>query len=126
MTVHEFAHAFIAYQNGDPTAKDMGKMSLNPLKNINPIGYIVGVFFGIGYLGSVPVVAQRMRNPRWGMFQAVLAGPISNLLLAAVFAMPLRFGFIQPESDPTTSIIPTAGYLLTEMVFLNVLLFVFN
>ena len=126
MTVHEFAHAYIAYQNGDPTAKDMGKMSLNPIKNINPVGYLMGVFLGFGFLGSVPVVAQRMRNPRWGMFQAVLAGPISNLLLAAVFAVPLRFGLVQPEATPTEGLIPTLGFLLFYMVFLNVLLFVFN
>jgi len=125
MTIHEFAHAYVAYQNGDPTAKEMGRLSLNPIKNIYPVGFLMAVFLGFGILGSAPVVAQRMRNPRWGMFQAVLAGPISNLLLAALFAVPLRFGLIQPEGliDP---VIPNLGYLLTVMVHVNVLLFVFN
>lgn len=126
MTIHEFAHAYIAYQNGDPTAKELGRMSLNPIKNINPVGFLMGVFIGFGYLGSAPVVPQRMRNPRWGMFQAVLAGPISNLILAAAFAVPLRFGLVQPEFSPTDGLIPTPGYLLAFMVYLNVLLFVFN
>jgi Zn-dependent protease len=126
MTVHEFAHAYVAYQNGDPTAKEMGKMSLNPIKNINPMGYFMGVFLGFGFLGSVPVVAQRMRDPRWGTFQAVLAGPISNLLLAAVFAVPLRFGLVEPSFTPADGLIPTPGYLLSFMVYLNVLLFIFN
>lgn len=126
MTIHEFAHAYVAYQNGDPTAKELGRLSLNPMKNINPMGFLMGVFLGFGYLGSAPVVPQRMRNPRWGMFQAVLAGPISNLLLAAAFAVPLRFGLVQPEFTPPDALIPTPGYLLFYMVFLNVLLFVFN
>ena len=126
MDVHEFAHAFVAYQNGDPTAKEQGRMSLNPIVNLNPIGFLMAVFLGFGWLGSAPVVAQRMRNPRWGMFQAVLAGPVSNLLLAAAFAVPLRFGLVQPEVTATAGLIPSPGYLLTFMVYLNVLLFVFN
>jgi len=127
MDVHEFAHAYVAHLNGDDTAKMMGRMTLNPAANINWIGYLMGVIIGFGFLGSAPVVASRMRNPRWGMFQAVLAGPVSNLLLAAVFAAPLRLGLI-PESllTPTVGSLPSLGDLLGAMIFFNVLLFVFN
>ena len=126
MTVHEFAHAYFAYLNGDPTAKEMGRMSLNPIVNINWMGFAFGVMTGFGFLGSAPIVPQRMRDPRWGTFQAVLAGPISNLVIAAVFAVPLRFGFVTPTLDPGTLVFPTLGYVLTLMVYLNIILFVFN
>lgn len=127
MDVHEFAHAYVAHLNGDNTAKDMGRMTLNPLANIYWIGYAMGVFLGFGFLGSAPVVASRMRNPRWGMFQAVAAGPFSNLLLAALFAAPLRLGLIPYETlTQTVGSLPSLGDFLVAMIFFNVLLFVFN
>jgi len=126
MTVHEFAHAYFAYLNGDPTAKEQGRMSLNPAANINLPGYVVGVLFGFGFLGSAPITPSRMRDPRWGTFQAVLAGPISNLLIAAVFAVPLRFGLVEPTLSAIDPVIPSLGLVLTWMVYLNIILFVFN
>ncbi len=126
MDVHEFAHAFIAYQNGDPTAKEAGRLTLNPIVNINWIGYLLGVLIGFGFLGSAPITPSRMRDPRWGTFQAVLAGPVSNLVLAAIFAVPLRLGLVTPTLSAAGTVFPTLGYLLTLMVFFNVLLFIFN
>jgi Zn-dependent protease len=126
MTVHEFAHAYVAYLNGDTTARDAGKMTLDPRANINPIGFLFGVLIGFGILGSAPIVPSRMRNPRWGTFQAVLAGPVSNLILAAMFAVPFRFGFLQPTQTVTSEIIPTVDFVLTQMVLLNVILCIFN
>jgi Zn-dependent protease len=127
MDVHEFAHAYVAHLNGDDTAKSMGRMSLNPMANINWIGYAMGVFLGFGFLGSAPVVAARMRNPRWGMFQAIAAGPLSNLMLAAIFAVPLRLNLIPYEAlTQTVGSLPTLGEFLFAMIFFNILLFVFN
>jgi Zn-dependent protease len=130
MSVHEFAHAYVAYLNGDTTAKDAGRMTLDPRANINLPGFIIGVLIGFAILGSAPVNSYRMRNPRWGMFSAVLAGPVSNLLVAALFAIPFQLGLVAPQTSAASSgvsaMVPTLNFLLTQMVFLNVLLFVFN
>ncbi len=90
MTIHEFAHVYVAYRMGDNTAASQGRLTLNPLVHINPIGFLMGVLIGFGILGSAPINPSRMRNPRWGYLAAVAAGPVSNLLVALVFAIPLR------------------------------------
>jgi Zn-dependent protease len=70
-----------------------------------------------------------MRNPRWGMFAAVLAGPVSNLLVAILFAIPFQLGLVVPQTavgGGINALIPSLSFIMTRMVFLNVLLFVFN
>ncbi len=119
MTVHEFAHVYVAYRMGDPTGANMGKLSLNPLVHINPLGFIMGVLIGFGILGSAPINPSRMRNPRWGYLAAVAAGPASNLLLAVVFAIPFRL-------VPTLIYKGFIGDLFIQLVFLNILLALFN
>jgi Zn-dependent protease len=127
LDVHEFAHAFVAHLMGDDTAKEQGRMTLNPLVNIYWPGYLAAILFGIGILGTAPVNPYRMRNRRLGMFLAVGAGAISNLLLAALFAIPFRFGLLQ--FMPTVLMrepILTFDSLLSDMVFYNLLLLVLN
>ena len=129
MSVHEFAHAYVAYLMGDTTAKDAGLMTLDPRANIYLPGFIIGVLIGFAILGSAPVNPYRMRNPRWGMFAAVLAGPVSNLLVAIVFAIPFQLGLVIPQmgvGGGLNALVPSLDFLLTRMVLLNVLLFVFN
>jgi Zn-dependent protease len=128
MTVHEFAHAYVAYLMGDSTAKEQGRMSLDPMANMYWPGFIIGVLIGFGVLGAAPVNPYRMRNRRWGMFLAVLAGPVSNLLLAALFALPIRFGLVSmsPSVSVLNGVLPTVNQILLDMVWLNILLFVFN
>lgn len=127
MDVHEFAHAYIANLMGDTTARDMGKMTLDPRVNINWVGWLMWAFLGFGILGSVPVNARRMRDPRWGELAAVAAGPFSNLLLAAVFAIFIRIGIAQPDlSFSRQQIFPTLDQIVTIGVFLNLLMFLFN
>jgi Zn-dependent protease len=125
MDIHEFAHAYIAYQMGDTTARDMGRMTLNPFVNLYWPGYIMGVLLGFGILGTAPVNEYRMRDRRWGLFWAVAAGPIANLLLAAVFAIPVRLGLVDLYGGYGT-VIPTASQFFTEMIGINLLLAVFN
>ena len=128
MTVHEFAHAYVAFRMGDTTARDMGKMTLDPRANINPIGFLMGVLLGFGILGSAPVNPYRMRDSRWGLFYAVAAGPISNLILAVICAIPFRLGLVSVESAifrPGT-VIPTLSDIMFLMVYMNLLLFLFN
>lgn len=126
VVVHEFAHAYAAYTQGDTTAYEQGRMTLDPRANVYWPGYLIGVLIGFAMLGSAPVNAWRMRNSRLGMFIAVLAGPLSNLLLAALFAVPFRFGLLIPSHQSVGGILPTPAYLMTDMVIFNVLLFFFN
>jgi len=127
MAVHEFAHAYVAYLMGDDTAKSQGRMTLDPRANIYWPGFIIGVLVGFAILGSAPVNPYRMRNRRVGMFLAVLAGPVSNLIVAALFALPFQLGLMYPTmGDTILGIFPTLPRLLTDMVYMNVLLFLFN
>ena len=110
-----------------------GRLSLNPFVHINWVGWLMFAILGFGILGSAPISAQRMRDPRWGYLKAVAAGPFSNLGLALVFALGLRLlglapeGFVayrQPEFIGDPLILLAA--LLYAGVFWNALLFVFN
>lgn len=84
LSVHEAAHAYIAYKMGDPTARNLGRCTINPLKHLDPIGFLAMVFFGFGWAKPVPIFARNFDNPRKGMAISSLAGPVSNLLLALV------------------------------------------
>ena len=86
LTLHEFAHAFVAYKCGDPTAKMAGRMTLNPIRHFDPIGLCLFVFARFGWAKPVPVDFRYFKDPKKGMAITALAGPLSNLLLA-VFAI---------------------------------------
>lgn len=120
MTIHEFAHVYVAYRMGDNTAANQGRLTLNPLVHINPIGFLMGVIIGFGFLGSAPINPYKMRNPRWGYLAAVAAGPISNLLIAIVFAIPFR---LSPQLIFGSEFL---SQLLFQIVFLNIILALFN
>jgi Zn-dependent protease len=126
MTIHEFAHAYVAYLAGDPTAADQGRLTLNPFVHINWMGFAMFVLIGFGILGSAPVNPSRMRNPRWGYLAAVAAGPVSNLLLAIAVALPVRIGLLPIAFPIFSRFMPTLAELVGAIIFWNVLLFVFN
>ncbi|MCK4451474.1 MAG: site-2 protease family protein [Anaerolineae bacterium] len=96
--VHEFAHAWVANELGDPTARYQGRLSLNPLVHLDPMGTMMMLFsvfsgFGIGWGKPVPVDPRYLRRgPRVGMAMVAAAGPLSNLMLAAIVAVPIRLG----------------------------------
>ncbi len=85
ITFHEVSHGYIAYRLGDTTAKDAGRLTLNPLKHIDPMGLLMMIVFKFGWAKPVPVNMMRFRNPKRGMALTALAGPVSNVLLALVF-----------------------------------------
>lgn len=126
MTIHEYAHAYVAYLAGDTTAADQGRLTLNPFVHINWVGFAMFVLIGFGILGSAPVNPRRMRNPRWGYLAAVAAGPFSNLLLAILVALPVRLGLLPVAYPIYSQFLPTVAELVGAMIFWNVLLFVFN
>lgn len=93
---HEVAHGYVAKLLGDRTASDLGRLSLNPIRHVDPVGTILFpgalALMGLPVLGwakPVPVVQQRLRNPRYGMMAVAAAGPGSNLVLAAIGAVVL-------------------------------------
>ena len=81
LCVHEFSHGYIAYLNGDDTAYRMGRLTLNPLKHLDPIGSMMILFIGFGYAKPVPVNPYKLNNPKADMIKVAAAGPISNLAL---------------------------------------------
>lgn len=82
LTFHECAHAFAAYKLGDDTAKQMGRLTLNPLKHLSWSGLLMLAIFKFGWAKPVPIDMRRFENPKGGMAITALAGPLSNVLLA--------------------------------------------
>ena len=87
LTVHEIAHGYTAYKLGDPTAKSLGRLSLNPLKHLDPVGLLMMLVFRVGWAKPVPVNMYRFKNPKRGMAITALAGPVSNVLITLVFLL---------------------------------------
>jgi Zn-dependent protease len=128
-TCHEASHALIAFRLGDTTAKRMGRLSLNPLAHLDPLGTIMILVSGFGWGKPVPVNPYNLRKPggRLGMGLVAAAGPISNLLAAYVFATPLRLGMLRASQMTMSSlVIPSVGQVIYMVVVLNVFLAVFN
>lgn len=132
MTVHEFAHNYVAHLMGDPNPSREGRLTLDPSVHIYWPGFIMFVLLGFGILGTAPIAAHRMRNPRWGYLAAVAAGPFSNLLIAVIFGLswtllgnpPIyseAYGQFLYLTAPTF-----IDDLLFAIVFFNILLFIFN
>jgi Zn-dependent protease len=84
ITVHECSHGLAAYALGDDTAKRQGRVTLNPIRHIDPFGLIMLAVAGFGWAKPVQVDSRRFRNPKLGMALTALAGPVSNLLFAAI------------------------------------------
>lgn len=85
ITLHELSHGYVAYLLGDNTAKNAGRLTLNPLKHIDIMGLVMMVVFKVGWAKPVPVNMYNFKNPKRGMAVTALAGPISNLLIGVVF-----------------------------------------
>lgn len=126
MTIHEFAHNYIGYRMGDPTPRDMGKLTLNPLKHIYWPGWLMWLIVGFGILGSAPISEARMRDRRWGFLLAVAAGPFSNLLIAVFVGILYRLNLWQYGFFGPRDIIPNFNQFMTVLLEFNLLLFVFN
>jgi Zn-dependent protease len=125
-TFHEFAHAVVATALGDKTPKASGRLTINPLSHLDPMGTIALILAGFGWAKPVPVDPNAVtRKTKAGMMLVSLAGPATNLLLALLAAIPLRFGWV-PLTMSTSKIFPTWGEFLLEFLFLNLSLFLFN
>ena len=138
ITFHELSHGFVANKLGDPTAKMMGRLTLNPVAHIDPIGTILmplmlillGSPIVFGYAKPVPINPMNFKNPKKDMAVSAAAGPITNLLLAFLSMLTLRLLIIPsaalfPESLSVTVIEPLI-MIFKSSVIINVVLAVFN
>ena len=126
LTIHEFSHAFIAYKLGDDTAKSRGRLTLNPLKHLDPIGAIMLIVARVGWAKPVPVNVLNFKDPKQDMVKVGLAGPMSNLILSFLTAFPLYFLFY---TNYTTGLGGVGSVLYTFLGLLfeiNLFLAVFN
>ena len=129
---HEFCHAWSASLLGDQTAASQGRLTLNPLAHLDPFGTFLLLLAGFGWGKPTPVNPYRLRNGRTGMAVVAAAGPLSNLAVAAVLAIPIRLGWVTAHY-PFASLDVSAwtagdyvGLFLYAGVFLNATLAVFN
>jgi Zn-dependent protease len=127
-TIHELAHAVTALQLGDDTAKRMGRVSLNPLVHLDPIGSLLLIFAGFGWAKPVPVNPYNLRNgPQMGMAVVAAAGPISNFIMALLAAIPFRFGLLPLFGGAAIAgIVPTPSQFLLDFIEINLVLMLFN
>ena len=95
ITFHEVSHGYVAYRLGDTTAKDAGRLTLNPLKHIDLMGLLMMVVFKFGWAKPVPVNMMRFRSPKRGMALTALAGPVSNFVLALLALLCARLVYHQ-------------------------------
>ena len=127
VSLHEFAHAWVARLCGDDTADSKGRLTLNPFSHVDPFGAILLLLTGFGWAKPVPINPNRMRNPRTGVIWTSLAGPASNLLIAFVMMIPFRILESIPISSEamynTLSIIYSILYFF---ILVNIGLAVFN
>jgi Zn-dependent protease len=124
IAIHEFSHAWSAFKLGDPTAKLQGRLTLNPVAHFEPVGFVLLVlltlgFFGITWGRPVPVNPYNLRGGRRGMALTSLAGPLSNVAIAATFALPWRLGML--DGAPKW-----AAQIAITVIVINILLAVFN
>ncbi len=132
LSLHETAHGYAALKMGDPTARNLGRLSLNPLRHLDPVGFVCMLLAGFGWANPVPINSRNFRNPRKGLAVTALAGPASNLLLALVFLLLLRFlgfGLLWNLTYPSEFAARMAYFFVLFLYYgiqLNLTLAVFN
>jgi Zn-dependent protease len=126
LTFHEYAHAYVAYRYGDDTAQKSGRLTLNPLRHLDPLGTIMIFIVHFGWAKPVPVNPYRLRNPKKDMLWISAAGPLANMVLALASGLLIR---VLLNSGVTPQLHTAAGLLLfmTAMSLqINLALAVFN
>ena len=122
LTVHEFSHALVGKLRGDKTAERAGRLTLNPISHIDPIGLIPLLFFGFGWAKPVPFNPYNLKDPKWDSVKVALAGPFSNLILALLAAGGIRI-LLSGGGFAATNLLVAFLFL---MIILNLFLMFFN
>jgi Zn-dependent protease len=128
VTVHEISHGWVAYKLGDPTAKDAGRLTFNPISHLDLFGTLAFLLTqAIGWAKPVPVNPRYFNHPRKDMIWVSLAGPASNILLAIVLAVILKLFFLIPTlGAPAMFFLKPLAYMIQIGVMINIGLAVFN
>ena len=130
LSVHEAAHGWVASLLGDPTAKDLGRLTLNPFKHLNLFGFLSMLIAGIGWANPVPINTRNFKNPRWGMALSGIAGPISNFLLAFVsymlYMLTWFFLLLAGVAEEPHVVLQVLLLFLELTAYLNLSLAIFN
>jgi Zn-dependent protease len=126
-TVHEFAHAWTADQLGDDTPRFNGRLTLNPLAHLDPLGSLMLLIAGFGWAKPVPVnpYTLQRRTPA-GMMLVSAAGPFSNLMMAIVAAIPFKAGLLEPTFFSASRVLPSLSFVLSLFILFNLFLLFFN
>ena len=122
LTVHEFSHAYIALRAGDSTSRDQGRITLNPLKHIDPLGFIMLLVAGFGWAKPVEFNEQNLRNPKTDVLKIAVAGPVSNALTAMVLSVIYAIFYQTGHINPYT----ITDEIFRYAIFINWGLFIFN
>lgn len=134
LSTHEAAHGYIAYKMGDPTAYNLGRVTLNPLKHIDPMGSLCMLVFGYGWAKPVPINARYFRKPKYGMAFTAIAGPISNILIGIIGAIfysvtLFLFSFFAADiltNEMLTNVLTILLNFFYYLGFMNFVLAIFN
>ncbi len=127
LTIHEFSHSYIACTQGDYTSVGYGRLTLNPLKHIDPIGFLCLLLFGFGWAKPVPINSKKFRNYRQGLFLTSIAGVVANLIFCFLFVGLLVIFFSNPETlENSNYFVQFIYYLLFYSAYINLGLAVFN
>lgn len=125
MTVHEFCHAWVAHLCGDSTSKDQGRVTLNPLKHIDLLGFIFIIFAGFGWAKPVQFNEQNLRNPKTDVIKIALAGPLSNAVLAMILSVIFSILTALTSANNSSGMQVVAEVFLYA-IYINWGLFIFN
>ena len=134
LTIHEFSHAYAAYKLGDPTAQSLGRLTLNPIKHLDPIGALCLVFFHFGWAKPVPINARYFKKPRFHFALTALAGPLANLITAfftslVCLLIPALFNKVIPIPAENVFLISLINNFLSFLVIfqqINIGIALFN
>jgi len=126
LTFHEFAHAWVAKMFGDDTAERAGRLTLNPLAHLDPIGSLMLIFVGFGWAKPVPINPYAIRRSgKAALLLVSIAGPLANFFLAILAAIPLRLNLF-PVQVTSSNVLPTPFMFLYYFLFTNLALMIFN
>jgi len=134
LSFHEASHAYVAFKMGDRTAYNLGRMTFNPIKHLDPIGFLCMLVFGYGWAKPVPINARNFRDPKRGMALTAIAGPICNVILgvisSALYALVLFLGIVFQPALAEAEFLSNVMSVLTIFFYyggmLNLMLAVFN
>ncbi len=134
LSVHEAAHGYMAYKMGDPTAYNLGRVTLNPIKHIDPMGSLCMLILGYGWARPVPINVRNFKNPKNGMAITAIAGPISNIILGTIGALLYAvtnfllwyYGFDILQNEFLTNVFLALLTFFSYLGVMNFMLAIFN